>query len=96
MRNISKLSVVLLVGIIAVLLLNTLVGLNPGTLLTPPAGSADSAGLATPTLRAPVQEVETNAHPDQNLTAFVTAFVFLIGLIGILLIVVNYPRWKKS
>jgi hypothetical protein len=50
----GKLFVVLLVAVIAVLMINALVGLNAGSLLTPPADISDSAASVRPTLRAPV------------------------------------------
>jgi hypothetical protein len=87
----GKLFVVLLVAVIAVLLLNILVDLNPGSLLNPPADISDSAASASPTLRAPVQELDANNLPNQNLTVMLS----VIGFIGIMLLVVNFMRWKR-
>jgi len=84
----GKLFVVLIVAVIAVLLLNSLVDINPGS---PPADISDSAASASPTLRAPVQEPDANNLPDQNMTVMVS----IIGFIGLIFIVVNFMRWKR-
>jgi len=91
MKIFGKLFVVLLVAAIAVIVLNALVALNPESLLTTPADVSDSAASVSPTLRAPVQEQDTNTLQDQNLTAMLS----VIGFIGILLIIINYMRWKR-
>jgi hypothetical protein len=87
----GKLFVVLLVAAIAVLLVNSLVDINLGSLLTPPADISDSAASASPTLRAPVQEPDANNLPDQNMTVMLS----IIGFIGLIFIVVNFMRWKR-
>jgi len=87
----GKMFVVLLVAAIAVLLLNVLVNLNPESFLTPNADISDSAVSVSPTLRAPVQEPDAPNLPDQNLTIMLS----LIGLIGLMLIVVNFMRWRR-
>jgi hypothetical protein len=91
MRITGKLLVVLLVAAIAVILLNALVDLNVGSFLTPPAATSESVVSASPTLRAPVQESVPNNPPDQNLTVMLS----VIGFIGILLLVINFMRWKR-
>ena len=91
MRITGKLLIVLLVAAIAVVLLNILVDFNVGSYLTPPAVTPDSVVSASPTLRAPVQESATNNLPDQNLTVMLS----IIGFIGIMLLVVNFMRWKR-
>jgi len=88
----GKLFIVLLVAVIAVLLVNTLVDLNAGSFLSPPADIPDSAVSERPTLRAPVQEPDTNNPPDQNLTIMLS----LIGFIGIIFVAVNFMRWKRK
>ena len=87
----GKLFVVLLVAAIAVLLVNSLVDINLGSLLTPPVDISDSAASASPTLRAPVQEPDANNLPDQNMTVMLS----IIGFIGLIFIVVNFMRWKR-
>jgi hypothetical protein len=87
----GKLFVVLLVAVIAVLLVNSLVDINLGSFLTPPADISDSAASASPTLRAPVQEPDANNLPDQNMTVMLS----IIGFIGLIFIVVNFMRWKR-
>jgi len=87
----GKLFVVLIVAVIAVLLLNSLVDINLGSLHTPPADISDSAASASPTLRAPVQEPDANNLPDQNMTVLLS----IIGFIGLIFIVVNFMRWKR-
>jgi ABC-type transport system involved in multi-copper enzyme maturation permease subunit len=91
MKIFGKLFVVLLVAAIAVIVLNALVALNPESLLTTPADVSDSAASVSPTLRAPVQEQDTNTLQDQNLTATLS----IIGFIGLILIIINYMRWKR-
>lgn len=88
----GKLFVVLFVAAIAVLLINALVDLNAGSFLSPPADTSDSAGSVRPTLRAPVQELDTNNFPDQNMIVMVS----FIGFIGIIFIVVNFVKWKPK
>ena len=91
MKIFGKLFVVLIVAAIAVLLLNALVDLNPESLFSPPADASDSAVSAIPTLRAPFQEQDPNTLQDRHLNAMLS----IIGFIGILLIIINYMRWKR-
>jgi hypothetical protein len=87
-----KLLVVLLVAAVAVILLNALGNLNAGSFLTTPEGTPGSAVSASPTLRAPFQEGASNNPQDLHLTALLS----FIGLIGILLVVVNYMKWTRK
>jgi Trk-type K+ transport system membrane component len=91
MKIIGKLYIVLLVAAIAVILINALVDLNPESLLKSPADISDPAVSASPTLRAPVQELDANNLQDQHLTAMLS----FIGFIGLMLIVVNFMRWRR-
>ena len=91
MKIFGKLFVVLFVAAIAVIVLNALVALNPVSLLTSPSDVSDSAVSVSPTLRAPAQEPDAPNLPDQNLTIMLS----LIGLIGLMLIVVNFMRWRR-
>jgi len=93
MRIMSKLFILLVVGIIAVVLLNVLVNLDSESFLISSDGTAGSDELVSPTLRAPVQEPYTNTIPDNNFNSIVFLIGF-IGLIGIMVLIISYMKWK--
>lgn len=92
MKKLGKLFVVLITAVIAVIILNTLVDLNQESYLNPPPENSDSGVSASPTLRAPVQEQDPVNLQDQHLTAMLS----IIGFIGLMIIVVNFMKWRRS
>jgi len=94
MRIMSKLFILLVVGIIAVVLLNVLVNLNSESFLISSDGTAGSAVSAGPTLLAPVQEPDTNTVSDQNYNCLMY-LLGLIGIIGIMVISINYMKRNR-
>jgi hypothetical protein len=94
MRIMSKLFILLVVGIIAVVILNVLVNLNAETFLISSDGTAGSDELASPTLLAPVQEPDTNTVSDQNYNCLIY-LLGLIGIIGIMVISINYMKRNR-
>ena len=93
MRIMSKLFILLVVGIIAVVLLNVLVNLNAEPFFLSSDSTAGSAVSAGPTLLAPVQEPDTNTVSDHNFNSIVFLIGF-IGLIGIMVLIISYMKWK--
>ena len=94
MRIISNLFIVLVVAAIAVVLITTVINFYAGSIYTPPADTANSAEMESPTLRAPPQEIDTSSLPEKNLNAMVSLFGF-IGVIGIMVIIVNHRKKKN-
>jgi hypothetical protein len=91
MRIITKVFVILFIGVIAVVLLNVFINVNAETPLIQSDGTEGSSVSASPTLLAPVQESNASTVSDQNYNC-VVYLLGLVGLIGIMVIGINYVK----
>jgi hypothetical protein len=94
MRIITKVFIILFIGIIAVVLLNVLINVNAESLLIQSDGTTAPSVSASPTLLAPVQEPDAGMVSDQNYNC-VIYLLGLIGLIGIMVIGINYVKRNR-
>jgi hypothetical protein len=92
MRIITKLFILLFIGVIAVVLLNVLINANAENfLIQADDTNGPSSVSASPTLLAPVQEQDSGTVSDQNYNCIIY-LLGLIGLIGIMAIGINYVK----
>jgi hypothetical protein len=92
MRIITKLFILLFIGVIAVVLLNVLINANAENFLKQADDTTvPSSVSASPTLLAPVQEPDAGTVSDQNYNCIIY-LLGLIGLIGIMAIGINYVK----
>jgi hypothetical protein len=92
MRIITKLFILLFIGVIAVVLLNVLINANAENFLKQADDTTGPSSVsASPTLLAPVQEPDTGTVSDQNYNCIIY-LLGLIGLIGIMAIGINYVK----
>jgi hypothetical protein len=91
MRTITKVFIILFIGVIAVVLLNVLINVNAETLFIQTDDNAGQSVSASPTLLAPVQEPDTGTVSDQNFNCLMY-LLGLIGVIGIMVIGINYVK----
>ena len=91
MRTITKLFIILFIGVIAVVLLNVLINVNTENFLIQTDSANDQYVSASPTLLAPVQEPDAGTVSGQNYNCLVY-LLGLIGVIGIMVIGINYVK----
>jgi len=91
MRTITKLFIILFIGVIAVVLLNVLINVNTENFLIQTDSANDQSVSASPTLLAPVQEPDAGTVSGQNYNSLVY-LIGLIGVIGIMVIGINYVK----
>jgi uncharacterized membrane protein len=92
MRIITKLFILLFIGVIAVVLLNVLINANAENFLKQTDDTTGPSSVsASPTLLAPVQEPDAGTVSDQNYNCIIY-LLGLIGLIGIMAIGINYMK----
>ena len=95
MRIITKLFILLFIGVIAVVLLNVLINANAENFLKQTDDTTGSSSVsASPTLLAPVQEPDVGTVSDQNYNCIIY-LLGLIGLIGIMVIGINYVKRNR-
>jgi hypothetical protein len=94
MRTITKVFIILFIGVITVVLLNVLINVNAETLLIQTDSTNGPSVSASPTLLAPVQEPDPGTVSDQNYNC-VIYLLGLIGLIGIMVIGINYVKRNR-
>jgi hypothetical protein len=94
MRIITKVFILLFIGVIAVVLLNVLINVNAETLFIQSDDTAGQSVSASPTLLAPVQEPDAGTVSGQNYN-YVVYLLGLIGLIGIMAIGINYVKRNR-
>jgi hypothetical protein len=94
MRIITKVLIMLFLGVIAVVLLNVLINVNAETLFIQSDGTTGQSVSASPTLLAPVQEPDASTVSDQNYNCVVYLFG-LVGLIGVMVIGINYMKRNR-
>jgi len=94
MRTITKVLIILFIGVIAVVLLNVLINVNAENFLIQTDSTNGQSVSASPTLLAPVQEPDSGAVSDQNYNC-VVYLLGLIGLIGIMVIGINYVKRNR-
>jgi len=94
MRFITKSFIILIIGVIAVFLLNVLINLDAEPFLIPSDDTAGSLVSVSPTLLAPVQEPDESAVSEQNYNCLLY-LLGLIGFIGIMAISINYMKRNK-
>ena len=92
MRIITKLLILLFIGVIAVVLLNVLINVNAENfLIQTDDTNGPSSVSASPTLLAPIQEPDAGTVSDQNYNC-VIYLLGLVGFIGIMAIGINYMK----
>jgi hypothetical protein len=91
MRIITKIFIILFIGVIAVALLNVLINVNAENFLIQTDNTDDQSVSASPTLLAPVQEPDAGAVSGQNYNCLIY-LLGLIGIIGIMVIGINYVK----
>jgi hypothetical protein len=91
MRIITKIFIILFIGVIAVALLNILINMNAENFLIQTDSTDDQSLSASPTLLAPVQEPDAGTVSGQNYNCIIY-LLGLIGLIGIMVIGINYVK----
>ena len=91
MRTITKVFIILFIGVIAVVLLNILVNVNTETFFFQTDDTTGQSVSASPTLLAPVQEPDAGTVSGQNYNSLVY-LIGLIGVIGIMVIGINYVK----
>jgi hypothetical protein len=91
MRITTKLFIILLLGVIAVVLLNVLINVNTEPFFIQSEGTGDASVSASPTLLAPVQEVDVSTVSSQNYNCLMY-LLGLIGFIGVMAIGINYVK----
>jgi hypothetical protein len=91
MRIITKIFIILFIGVIAVALLNILINMNAENFLIQTDSTDDQSVSASPTLLAPVQEPDAGTVSGQNYNCIIY-LLGLIGLIGIMVIGINYVK----
>jgi uncharacterized membrane protein len=92
MRIITKLFILLFIGVIAMVLLNVLINTNAeNSLKQADDTTGPSSVSASPTLLAPVQEPDAGTVSDQNYNCIIY-LLGLIGFIGIMAIGINYVK----
>ena len=94
MRTITKVFIILFIGIIAVVLLNVLINVNAENFLIQTDSTNGQSVSASPTLLAPVQEPDAGSVSDQNYNCGVY-LLGLIGVIGIMVIGINYVKRNR-
>lgn len=91
MRTITKVFIILFIGVISLVLLNVLVNVNADTLFIQTDDNAGQSVSASPTLLAPVQEPDSGTVSNQNYNS-VVYLIGLIGVIGIMVVGINYVK----
>jgi hypothetical protein len=92
MRFITKLFILLFIGVISVVLLTILININAENFRIQSDDNTGSSSVsASPTLLAPVQEPDTGTVSGQNYNC-VIYLLGLIGFIGIMAIGINYLK----
>ena len=91
MRIITKIFIILFIGVIAVALLNVLINVNAENFLIQTDSTDDQSVSASPTLLAPVQEPDAGTVSGQNYNCIIY-LLGLIGVIGIMVIGINYVK----
>ena len=92
MRIITKLFILLFIGVIAVVLLTVMINVNAENFLIQADGTTGPSSVsASPTLLAPVQEPDSGTVSDQNYNC-VIYLLGLVGFIGIMAIGINYMK----
>jgi hypothetical protein len=91
MRTITKVFIILFIGIIAVVLLNVLVNVNSETFFIQADDTTGQSVSASPTLLAPVQEPDAGTVSGQNYNC-VVYLLGLIGVIGLMVIGINFVK----
>jgi|WetSurMetagenome_2_1015567.scaffolds.fasta_scaffold1505465_1 hypothetical protein len=91
MRIITKLFILLIIGVIAVILLNVLIHVNAESLFIQSDDNAGSDVSTSPTLLAPVQEQDTASVSGQSYNCLLY-LLGLVGVIGIMAIGINYMK----
>jgi hypothetical protein len=92
MRIITKLLILLFIGVIAVVLLNVLINVNAENfLIKADDTNGPSSVSASPTLLAPIQEPDASTVSGQNYNC-VIYLLGLVGFIGIMAIGINYMK----
>ena len=91
MRIITKIFIILFIGVIAVALLNILINMNAENFLIQTDSTDDQSLSASPTLLAPVQEPDAGTVSGQNYNCIIY-LLGLIGVIGIMVIGINYVK----
>jgi hypothetical protein len=91
MRIITKIFIILFIGVIAVALLNILINMNAENFLIQTDSTDDQSVSASPTLLAPVQEPDAGTVSGQNYNCIIY-LLGLIGVIGIMVIGINYVK----
>jgi hypothetical protein len=91
MRIITKLFIILFIGVIAVALLNVLINVNAENFLIRTDNTDDQLVSPSPTLLAPVQEPDAGTVSGQNYNCIIY-LLGLIGVIGIMVIGINYVK----
>jgi hypothetical protein len=94
MRFITKSFIILIIGVIAVVLLNVLINLDAEPFLKQSDDTAGSSVSVSPTLLAPVQEQDANMVSEQNYNCLLF-LLGLFGIIGIMAISINYTKRNK-
>jgi len=94
MRTITKVLIILFIGVIAVVLLNVLINVNTENFLIQTDSTNGQSVSASPTLLAPVQEPDAGSVSDQNYNC-VVYLLGLIGVIGIMVIGINYVKRNR-
>jgi hypothetical protein len=94
MRTITKVLIILFIGVISVVLLNVLINVNAENFLIQTDSTNGQSVSASPTLLAPVQEPDAGTVSDQNYNC-VVYLLGLIGLIGIMVIGINYVKRNR-
>jgi hypothetical protein len=91
MRTITKVFIILFIGVIAVVLLNILINVNAETFFIQTDDTDGQSVSASPTLLAPVQEPDTGTVSGQNYNCIIY-LLGLIGVIGIMVIGINFVK----
>jgi len=94
MRTITKLFIILFIGVIAVVLLNVLINVNTENFLIQTDSANDQSVSASPTLLAPIQEPDAGTVSGQNYNSLVY-LLGLIGLIGVMAIGINFVKRNR-
>jgi hypothetical protein len=94
MRFITKLLIILFMGVIAVVLLNLLINVNADTSQIQSDSTTDQSVSAIPTLLAPVQESDLDTANNQNYNCLLY-LLGLIGVIGVMVIGINNVKRNR-
>jgi hypothetical protein len=94
MRIITKIFIILFIGVIAVVLLNVLINVNAENFLIQTDSTNGQSVSASPTLLAPVQEPDEGSVSGQNYNC-VIYLLGLIGLIGVMAIGINFVKRNR-